>query len=112
MSPNQRIYAADLADLLGKTERTVRRMFEQLEEKHGALVIRHDGRERYTTREQLERVGVLGVRQPEPAMPYDGKKLMAAFRRLMSDVAAVMARVDEFDERLTNLSVRVAHRPA
>ncbi len=107
MSPNERIYAADLATLLGKTERTARRTLETLEQEHGSAVVRRDGRERFTTHAELLRLGV--VRAPATEQHYDGAKLMAALRRQLADIAALVARVDAIDDRVTDLSVRLAH---
>jgi len=107
MNPNQRIYASDLAKLLGKTERTARRLLESLEVTHGAAVVRREGRERYATRTELERVGVLSAREREHES--ESAKLMNAVRRLLSDIAALVERVDALDLRVTDLAVRVAH---
>jgi uncharacterized protein (UPF0216 family) len=104
MQSTQRLYAIDVAKLYGKTERTARRMLEELEEKHGPAVVRRDGRERYTTREALEDAGALASKAS-----YDPAKLLAALRRLLSDVAAMATRVDQLDDRITDLSVRLAH---
>ena len=110
MEPTKRLYADDLAKLLGKTERTARRMLETLEAKHGAAVVRRDGRERYSTQSDLERVNALDTTDREPR--YDAAKLMASLRRLLSDVAALAVRVDALDERITDVSVQLVHMRA
>lgn len=109
MESTRRLYAADLAKLLRKSPLTARRMLIELEEKHGATVVRRDGRERYTTREALGRVDALG---PSVRGAHDETKLMALLRRLVSDVAALATRVSELDERVTDLSVRLVRMNA
>ena len=105
MESTQRIYAADLAKLLGKSPLTARRMLIELEEKHGAAVVRRDGRERHTTMAALERVNALGG---QGRTSYDEHKVISLLRRMLSETSALAAHVRELDERVTDLSVRFA----
>ncbi len=105
MESTQRIYAAELAKLIGKTERTARRTLEALEEKHGSAVVRRDGPERYTTLSDFERV--TATQSPRPKASCEAK-LMMALRRVLSDVAAAVARIDELEVRLAELGGNIA----
>jgi hypothetical protein len=94
----ERIFASALADILGQSPKTARRMLAQLEARHGHAVVGRAGRELYTTWDALERV--TPFRRARATFTL---KQAASVGRYAALVASLERRVAELEEVVENL---------
>ena len=105
MEGSNRIYAAELAHIMGNSVWTARRFLADLEREHGDAAVGRSGRELYTTWPALEQVTPL---RREPSS-FE-QKVINAHRRVFAALARLEERIVQIETDMAELRTRVARR--